>query len=269
MKRIPALPALAATVVLSLGLTGCFQVVEDGRVAVRTTATGTIEGNELGTGWHQTMVGKLVEFPVRDISMEINDKRYTTSENAPLGDFDFTIVYSINPSSVADLYKTKSRSFHAVEGGDVYLMYNRVHTLANNAAYKEVRKYKSLEAADSRAKIEQDMRATIDQLLEEDGLKGHITVSSVTVRSIQPNADIMASSVAVVKAQNELRVKQTEVEIAQKESERMAALSANSAQSIAYMNAQANLLVAQGVKDGKVSAILIPHGMTMFGGAVK
>lgn len=262
MKRILTISAVVA---MSIGLTGCFQVVEDGRVAVRTTATGVIEGTELGTGWHQTMVGKLVEFPVRDISMEINDKRYTTAENAPLGDFDFTIVYSINTASVSELYKSKSRSFHAVEGGDVYLMYNRVHTLANNAAYKEVRKYKSLEAADSRAKIEQDMRSTIDQLLEEDGLKGHITVSSVTVRSIQPNADIMASSVAVVKAQNDLRVKETEVKIAEAESLRMKALSENSGQSIAYMLAQAQLTIAEAVKAGKVNTIIIPSTLTALG----
>ena len=62
-----------------------------------------------------------------------------------------------------------------------------------------------------------------------------------------------------MKAQNELKVKATEVEIAKKESERMAALAANSTQSIAFMNAQAQLKVAEGVASGKVHTIVVPY----------
>jgi hypothetical protein len=61
-----------------------------------------------------------------------------------------------------------------------------------------------------------------------------------------------------VKAQNELRIKQTEVDIAKKESERMAALSSNSAQSIAYMQAQAQMKIAEGIASGKVNTIVVP-----------
>ena len=58
---------------------------------------------------------------------------------------------------------------------------------------------------------------------------------------------------------NELKVKATEVEIAKKESERMAALAANSTQSIAFMNAQAQLKVAEGVANGKVHTVVVPY----------
>ena len=39
----------------------------------------------------------------------------------------------------------------------------------------------------------------------------------------------------------------------------MAALAANSTQSIAFMNAQAQLKVAEGVANGKVHAVVVPY----------
>ena len=65
-----------------------------------------------------------------------------------------------------------------------------------------------------------------------------------------------------------MRVKETEVEIAKKESERMAALAVNSAQSIAYMQAQAQLKIAEGIAAGKVNTIVVPmdfRGMVNIG----
>ena len=47
--------------------------------------------------------------------------------------------------------------------------------------------------------------------------------------------------------------------IVKKESERMAALAANSTQSIAFMNAQAQLKVAEGVANGKVHTVAVPY----------
>ena len=50
--------------------------------------------------------------------------------------------------------------------------------------------------------------------------------------------------------------------IAKKESERMAALAANSTQSIAYMQAQANLKIAEGIANGKVNTIVVPQNFS-------
>lgn len=45
----------------------------------------------------------------------------------------------------------------------------------------------------------------------------------------------------------------------------MKALAENSGQSIAYMNAQAALNISEGVKNGKVSTIIIPSTLTALG----
>ena len=51
--------------------------------------------------------------------------------------------------------------------------------------------------------------------------------------------------------------------------ERMAALANNSGQSIAYMQAQSQLMIAEAVKNGKVNTIIIPHNLTMLGSLPK
>lgn len=137
-------------------------------------------------------------------------------------------------------------------------MYNYVGTLLNNASYKVVRNYKSLEVADNREKLEREIKEVITEKLAAEKLDGAITISAVQVRNILPNNQILQSATDYVRAQNELRVKNTEVEIAKKESERMAALAANSGQSIAYMQAQANMKIADGIANGRVHTIIVP-----------
>lgn len=260
MRKIFAATLISLAVLAS----GCTRITT-GEVGVRVNASREVQSGELMPGsWNQTLVGDVLTFPVKDIQVALENKTPMTSDNSALADFDITVVYAINPSSVSELYTTKSRSFHAVDEkeGDIFLMYHYVNTLVNNASYKIVRGYKSLEVADNRAKIEQSIRESVVEQLKSEKLDTSITLSVVQIRNILPNADILKSASDYVRAQNELKIKTTEVEIAKKESERMAALSANSGNSIAFMNAQAALNISEGVKMGKVQTIIIPSNMT-------
>jgi len=80
----------------------------------------------------------------------------------------------------------------------------------------------------------------------------------VQVRAITPADVIVASANELVRAQNELKTKEVEVQTAKKEAERIAALNAN-AGAIGYMNAMANLKIAEGVANGKVQSIVVPY----------
>jgi regulator of protease activity HflC (stomatin/prohibitin superfamily) len=256
--------ALTAIVAASILATGCTRITT-GEVGVRVNASKEVQGTELMPGsWNQTLVGDVLTFPTKDISISLENKTPMTADNSALADFDITAVYGINPTSVSELYTTKSKSFHAYDekAQDTLLMYNYVTTLINNAAYKVVREYKSLEVADNRATIEQKILATVTDQLKTEKLDSSVFLTVVQIRNILPNAEILASATAYVKAQNDLKIKQTEVDIAKKESERMAALSSNSTQSIAYMNAQAALNISEGIKNGKVQTIVVPSNMT-------
>lgn len=256
MKKIITAVAIAAL------FTGCARI-QTGEVGVRIDMNKQIQQGELQAGsWNQTVFGEVVTFPVKDITVSVDNKTPLTSDNSALADFDLSVIYSVNQTSVAELFSTKARSFHKQEDGDTLLMYNYVTTLMNNATYKVVRNYKSLEIADNRAKIEQEILHAVKEQLILDKLDTSISVTTVQVRNIQPNAEILKAATEYVRAQNELKVKETEVAIAKKESERMAALAANSTQSIAYMQAQANLKIAEGIANGKVNTIVVPQNFS-------
>lgn len=267
MNRFTKMSVVALAVASTIGCTR----IETGEIGVRVDMSKQVQGTELQSGsWNQTLVGDVLTFPIRDISISMENKTPLTSDNSALADFDLTVVYGINPNSVSELYTTKSKSFHAVneKDGDIYLMYNYIATLINNASYKAIRGYKALEVADNRQKIESEIRNLVTEQLKSEKLDTAISVTVVQIRNVQPNAEILRSSTEVVRAQNELKVKETEVQIAKKESERMAALAQNSTQSIAYMAAQSQLLIAQGIKEGKVHTIVVPvdfRGMVNVG----
>lgn len=251
-------------------MTGCLTRVETGSVGIRINASKEIQGSELMPGsWNQTAIGDVMIFPVKDIAISLENKSPMTSENTALADFDITVVYAINPSSVAELYSTKSKSFHAVEpDGDMLLMYNYISTLVNNAAYKVVRNYTNLQAADNRQKIEEEIRHVVSEQLKTEKLDTALTLNVVQVRSILPNAAILQSATDLVASQNALKVKENEIKIAEAEAKRMQMLTANGNQAIAYMRAQSEMILAEAAREGKINTILLPHGMTMFGGGL-
>lgn len=252
--------ALIAAVVLSTS--GCLTRITTGEVGVRVNASKEIQGAELLPGsWNQTVIGDVLTFPVKDITVALENKNPMTADNSALADFDITVVYGINPSSVSELYSTKSKSFHAYDTkeNDTYLMYNYIHTLVNNAAYKAIRQYKALEVADNRAKIEVEIRDLVSEQLKAEKLDTSITLTVVQIRNVQPNAEILKSATDYVKSQNELKIKENEVKLAKLEADRQKILSDNGPQTIAFMNATATQTIAEAVKAGKVSTIILPY----------
>ena len=234
--------------------------IETGEVGVRRTLDKTIETGELMPGSvNQTLFGDVMTFPVKDVSADISDLTPLAADNSTIADFDMAVIYSINPTSVAELFIDKSRTFHAdTEEGDTLLMYNYVRQLARNAAYKVARKYESLKMADNRAEIEQLIRQEIVNQLVSEKLDNSISISQVLVRQIKPAANIVSSANLLVQAQNENKRKEVEVSTAKLEAQRISALNAN-AGATKYMEATALVTIAEAVKEGKVNTIIVPY----------
>lgn len=116
--------------------------------------------------------------------------------------------------------------------------------------------------ADNRNTMEQFIKEEIAKTLAEENLGGSITITQVIIRSVLPSDTVVESANALVRAKNELKQKEVEVQTAEAESRRMAALSANSGSSIAFMQAQAMLNISEGIKQGKVQTIVVPSNFT-------
>ncbi len=256
MNRIAKIAVLAGLMATTAACTR----IETGEVGVRRDFDKQIQTTELQPGTlNQTIFGDVLTFPTKDVQVDITDLTPLASDNSTVADFDMAIVYSINPSSAAEIYIEKNRGFHAEnEDGDTLLMYNYIRQLGRNAAYKVARRYESLKMADNRAEIEQLVRQEIVTQLAAEKLEGSLTVSQVLVRQIKPAANIVASANALVQAQNEMKQKEVEVKTAKLEAERIAALNAN-AGATKYMEATAIVTIAEAVKAGKVNTIVVPY----------
>lgn len=238
---------------------GC-ERIETGEVGLRVGFDKQVNTTELQPGsFNQTLVGSVLTFPVRDIALTLDDMHPQTADNSTLQDMDITVIYSINPASVGELYTTKSRAFHARdESDDIVLMYNYLTTVARSAAYKAAATHDALKTISARAEIEADTARYITAALADEKLEASLSITKVQVRNIQPAANIIASANAVITAQNNLKAKQVEVDIARKEAERLSLLSSNS-QNVRYMEAKALQDIAEGVREGKVQSIVVPY----------
>jgi regulator of protease activity HflC (stomatin/prohibitin superfamily) len=246
-------------VIGAVALTSACTRIETGEVGVRVGFDKQVQSGELLPGsFNQTIVGTILTFPVKDVNVVLENMTPVAKDNSTMKDLDAVVVYNINPQTVAELYSSKNKSFHAEFKGDTYVMYNYVVQNARNAIYKAARKYEALDMADNRTDMENYIKDEIQRNLAEEKLDGSITISQVMIRNVLPSDTVVESANALVRSKNELKQKEVEVKTAEAESRRMAALANNSGSSIAFMQAQAMLNISEGIKAGKVQTIVVP-----------
>jgi hypothetical protein len=219
MKRILTLSVLAAAVLA----TGCTRI-ETGEVGLRVGFDKQVSTGELLPGsFNQTLIGNVITFPIKEISVKVEDMTPLAKDNSTMKDFDALVTYNINQAQVAEIYNAKNRSFHAVHDGDVYLMYNYIFNAARNAIYKAARKYDALEMGDARQAMETEIKEQIARTLAEEKLDGVIVIGQVLIRNIVPADSVVASANELVKAKNEYKTEEVKVATARKRNESMQA----------------------------------------------
>lgn len=262
MNRFVKLSVVAAAVTMTAACTR----IETGEVGVRVGFDKQVQQGELLPGsFNQVLIGDVLTFPIKDVNVKLDDMTPVAKDNSTMKDLDAVVIYNINQAQVAELYSSKSQAFHAKHNGDIYLMYNYITQTARNAIYKEARKFEALDMADNRQAMEQSIKETIQRTLAEEKLDGSLVISQVLIRNIVPADSVVASANELVRAKNELKQKEVEVKTAEAEARRMAALANQNSAAIAYMRAQAELNISEGIKNGKVNTIIVPSNMTALG----
>jgi hypothetical protein len=220
MKSVLKISAIVAALSLA---TGCTRI-ETGEVGLRVGFDKQISTGELLPGsFNQTIIGDVLTFPTKEITVKVEDMTPLAKDNSTMKDFDAMITYNINQAQVAEIYNTKNKSFHARHDGDVYLMYNYLFNAARNAIYKSARKYEALEMGDARQAMETDIKEQMVKLLSEEKLDGTIVIGQVLIRNIVPADSVVASANELVKAKNEYKTEEVKVATARKRNESMQA----------------------------------------------
>jgi len=219
MKRIFTLSVLAAAILAA----GCTRI-ETGEVGLRVGFDKQISTGELLPGsFNQTLIGDVITFPTKEISVKVEDMTPLAKDNSTMKDFDALITYNINQAQVAEIYNTKNKSFHARQDEDVYLMYNYLVNASRNAIYKSARKYEALEMGDARQAMEIEIKEQLIRLLSDEKLDGTIVIGQVLIRNIVPADSVVASANELVKAKNEYKTEEVKVATARKRNESMQA----------------------------------------------
>lgn len=253
MKKIVAL--LMSVGIISM--VGCTRV-ETGHVGIRTTFSGEIEPQELGVGFHQTLIGSVNTYVANEITWKIDNLTPQTKDRSQLEDLDLAYTYSVTPSMIGDLVvKYKGRD-GIDDRGDRYPLALYVENVVKTATTDIISKYDALEANEKREEIRNKIRTQAESMFKEDGLAEAVNIHQVFVKNLQLSQAIMKSANAVIISQNELKSKAFEVDTARKEAERLTLL-ANNKSSIDYMNAKSLSDIAEGVKLGKVQAVIVPY----------
>jgi len=261
MNRFLKLSLIAATVT---SMAACTRI-ETGEVGLRVGFDKQVKNEELLPGsFNQVIIGDVITFPVKDVNVKLDDMTPIAKDNSTMKDFDAIVIYNLNQTQVAELYNTKSKAFHTRHDGDTYLMFNYIYNATRNAIYKEARKYEALDMADNRQLMEQSIKEQVQRTLVEEKLDGSITISQVLIRNIVPADSVVESANALVRSKNEYKQKEVEVKTAEAEARRMQALASQGAQSIAYMQARAQADIAEGIKNGRVNAIVVPYDFKGF-----
>ena len=220
MNSIVKISAIALAVA---SLQACTRI-ETGEVGLRVGFDKQVKTEELLPGsFNQTIVGSVMTFPIKEITVKVEDMTPLAKDNSTMKDFDAIVTYNINQAQVAEIYNSKNRSFHASHNGDVLLMYNYIFNATRNAIYKSSRKYEALEMGDARQAMETEIKEQVTRTLAEEKLDGTIVIGQVLIRNIVPADSVVASANELVKAKNEYKTEEVKVATARKRNESMQA----------------------------------------------
>ena len=104
-----------------LSATACTKI-ETGHSGVRVNFNGSYDPQELGVGFHQTMIGSVKTYVTNEMTLQLSDLTPQTKDKTVLSDMDLQYTYTINPSQLVELVTTfKGRDWDDGQG-NVYPM---------------------------------------------------------------------------------------------------------------------------------------------------
>lgn len=243
--------------VILLVVSGCTSI-ETGKIGVRVWPNGNIDEREIPTGFAQVIFGSVRHYVANDITWSVKDLRPSTKDKSVIHDLDLSYTYSITPDKIVDsVIQYKGRD--AVDNdGDWYPLAHYVENVVTDVTSDVFKKFDALEVNENREEIRDTMLRLIVSKLKVDGFEGVINVHQIFIKNLQIDPNIVKSATEVITAQNNLEAKKIEVKTAEKEAERLGFLASN-AKNIDYMNANSLADVAAAIREGKVSAIVVPY----------
>lgn len=204
---------------MAIFLSAC-ERVETGQVGVKISFDGGISKEELGQGFHMTVLDSIKVFSVKQIPLQLENLQPKANDNLTLEDLDVTVFYSVNPETISDVYiKYQNATVKNDDEHVYYPAYKLVNNLAKSVTNDIVSKYNSMEVNSKRNEIEKQILEMLQKDLNEKD-EGAFTVERVTISNIKVDSSVTKSIQEIANSENKKRIAQNELIIAKTEAER-------------------------------------------------
>lgn len=260
---------ILSVVLSSLMVSGCTKI-NDTQVGISENRfSGEIKDVTLTQGLHQILTSDVIKVSKRNLVLNV-EAQPIVSEKIPMQSFQMKVNYGIVPENAAIAYKTEKAQHIITDDGDVYLLGQYVQYVANSAINDVVSKYKALEVNDNRAKIETEIKNSINTKLKSQGKDKFVRVNEINILKVSPPQSILNSSLAIVNSENALKTKQNELEVARVESEKQKVLAEQAdGQYINLLKAEAEKTKAEAMlkaaETGSLVTYVVPDSFTSLG----
>ena len=207
-KKFPFRTILIVVLILFLLilLPSFIVVVNDGEVGVRKTL-GKINDNELYGGVHLAFppVSSINKWDVR--TSEIEETATVPSNEGLIVTLDISVIYHLNPTKVAEIWKTTSRNYWET----LLVPYIRNSIRDISSKYK----VEDLYSDKGRKEVSIDMKEYLVEKLESRG----IIIEDVLLRDMVIPAELTRAIELKLTKEQEVLQKEFQLEVAKKEAE--------------------------------------------------
>lgn len=216
MKRIFLTAVIFCSTFL---LTGCFGVIDQGNVGVRTTF-GKVNTEPVEPGMYMSMLSSVREFTAKESAVNLDNMTPKAKDNLTLKEMDLTVYYRVDGAKIPSLYIKYSGQNAQSKNGYWYAGYQLVENLSRTAIYEEVAKHDSLTIHQHRDEVANAVQKNVQAELDKSD-PGTFTVTRVVMRQVITDPAIEQSILANVQMQKQIEAKRAELELAKAEAARV------------------------------------------------
>ena len=252
------LPVLGGAIGIALILGSIsFTTINTGENGLYVGFDGQVKPEVITPGIKFEGLGSIKTFNTRKITVSANDLRPKTKDNTIMKEMDVTVTYSINPTSLYELYTGYDFSNHTVNqnSGQLQLMSSYISRLITSAVNQSVDEFPALDVNSSLDKIQDVIKNNLTMAIAKNGLEGKIMIDSVMIGTADLPDSLVDSVNRVVAAQS-----------AKKEQEEKTATAALKAKETEYLSStltpqyleyQRNLIMKEAMENGNIQKIII------------
>lgn len=188
MKRLFMAIALLASTVM---LTGCFGIIDQGNVGVRS-AFGDVDQKPV-TGMYQSFFSTVTEYTTKETNVAINDLTPRAKDNLTLDKMGVTLYYTTNAAKLPNFQATTSGQSARLDGDDALRPgYVMLATLSRGVIADVVSRFDSLTLNTNRQALEQEIKALSQKNLDS-AAPGTFHVTRVVITRVETDKSIEQS----------------------------------------------------------------------------